>query len=153
MPRFALLGFCLVVGLAFSILSFHQKEELQLETLQGETFHLSDFSGRWVVINVWASWCSACKEEIPEFNYLHQYYKDKMQVFSLNGDASVPEDTVREERGELKIQYPGLKRRVLQQFKLADTENVPATILISPEGEVSEPLYGVQTAADILEKT
>ena len=48
-----------------------------LTDMNGKTIHLSDFKGKVVVLNFWATWCPPCRKEIPDFIELQQQYKDK----------------------------------------------------------------------------
>src|SRR5699024_4229240 len=45
--------------------------EFELETLSGETVHLSDYRGKSVILNFWATWCPPCRAEIPDFQKLY----------------------------------------------------------------------------------
>ena len=51
--------------------------DLKLKLLDGETVQLSDYRGKVVLLNFWATWCAPCRVEIPEFVDLHKTYKDK----------------------------------------------------------------------------
>ena len=51
-----------------------------LEDMQGETHHLSDYRGKWVLVNFWATWCPPCLSEIPELSRLHNSHKDLVVI-------------------------------------------------------------------------
>ena len=51
--------------------------ELKLTLLDGETVHLSDYRGKVILLNFWATWCAPCRVEIPEFVDLHKSYRGK----------------------------------------------------------------------------
>lgn len=51
--------------------------DFELETLEGETVHLSDYRGENVIVNFWATWCPPCRAEIPD---LKKLYKNKEVV-------------------------------------------------------------------------
>ena len=53
-----------------------------------ETFTLSDYKGKVVVLNFWATWCEPCKKEIPHFNEFYEEYSDSVEVVILNGETS-----------------------------------------------------------------
>ncbi|MGI9070247.1 MAG: redoxin domain-containing protein [Bryobacteraceae bacterium] len=52
-----------------------------LKNLDGEPVRLSDFRGKIVVLNFWATWCPPCRDELPTFNKLAKQFKDKDVVF------------------------------------------------------------------------
>ncbi len=74
--------------------------DLSLTDLDGNSVSLSDFRGRAVFINFWATWCPGCRVEMPEIEAVHQEYKDK-DVVVIGVDIREDEDTVRRyiERG------------------------------------------------------
>ena len=50
----------------------------------GNLVNLSDFRGKPVVVNFWASWCSPCKSEMPEFQELYEEYGDEIHFLMVN---------------------------------------------------------------------
>ena len=63
--------------------------ELLLEDLAGQEVALSDFQGKYVYIDVWASWCAPCRHEIPYFEKLKHEYKEKnIEFISISMDRT-----------------------------------------------------------------
>jgi len=58
--------------------------DFTLKDLNGNTVKLSDFRGKPVYLNFWASWCPPCKAEIPEIQEFYQLNKDKVTVLAVN---------------------------------------------------------------------
>src|SRR5437660_12712843 len=80
---------------------FEQRDEMKgklapefaLESLDGATVHLSDFRGKAVLLNFWATWCQPCKIEMPWFEDLQkQYGPQGFQVVGVAMDDASPED-------------------------------------------------------------
>lgn len=61
--------------------------DISFQNAAGETIHLSDFKGRVVLLNLWATWCAPCREEMPALNRLQQTLgSDKFEVVALSLD-------------------------------------------------------------------
>lgn len=65
-------------------------EDLKLNDLKGQTWTLASLKGKTTLINVWATWCGPCREELPHLQKVHEKLKDRedMQVITLNIDDS-----------------------------------------------------------------
>ena len=58
-------------------------------TTGGEEFILSDYRGKVVVLNFWATWCSPCKKEIPHFNEFYEEYSDSVEMVIINAEPTI----------------------------------------------------------------
>jgi thiol-disulfide isomerase/thioredoxin len=59
---------------------------LEIEGIDKDTFNLKDLMGKnkYTLVSVWATWCRPCMESMPQLDSLASYYKDKLQIVSLN---------------------------------------------------------------------
>lgn len=59
--------------------------DFELKTLEGETVRLSDYVGKKVILNFWATWCPPCKEEVPHMQKVYKEYKNKgVEILAVN---------------------------------------------------------------------
>ena len=65
----------LLFVIAFSVSA--KTVDFELAGLEGKRHKLSDYRGKWVVVNYWATWCPPCLEEMPELEMFHNNHKDK----------------------------------------------------------------------------
>jgi thiol-disulfide isomerase/thioredoxin len=64
--------------------------DFTLNDIHGKVVHLSDYSGRPVLINAWAIWCPPCKAEMPPLNrYYQSHVKDGFMLLSVNAGDSL----------------------------------------------------------------
>jgi len=77
--RFVILAAMLRTLLASCLLLFTLNAvaaEFTLKDSQGHVHHLTDYRGKWVLVNFWATWCAPCLVELPELTALHNAHKD-----------------------------------------------------------------------------
>ena len=79
--------------------------DFTLQTIQGTAVHLSDYQGKVILLDFWATWCAPCKQEIPRFvEWQHQYGAQGLQVIGLSlDDTSEP---VQDYARSININYP-----------------------------------------------
>lgn len=61
--------------------------DVTLETMNGESINTADLRGKIVILNLWASWCSFCKAELPDFDRIATEYKDQVVIVAADVDA------------------------------------------------------------------
>jgi thiol-disulfide isomerase/thioredoxin len=88
LPRLLLLlALCCVSGAALADDSRPKAPDFTLRTLTGERVKLSDYKGKVVLLNFWATWCAPCKQELPILQaLLDKHGKDKLAVLAVNID-------------------------------------------------------------------
>ena len=110
--------------------------DLEFQDGNGKKVHLSDFKGHVVLLNLWASWCVPCREEMPTLDALQgEMGSDKFQVLAL----SVDKDGLEDARNFLKsinathlALYNDPTSRANFQMK---GYGLPTTVLLSAKGE------------------
>lgn len=107
-----------------------------LPDLQGRPVSLSDFRGRWVLVNFWGTWCAPCHLEIPILNKWVKDYSGKLVVLGLDVDDE-PEK-LREFLSKTPLAYIVLiaGKREGQIAKAYNCNAVPWNVLVSPDGLV-----------------
>ena len=122
-----------------------------LQDMRGQKISFSDLQGKWVLINYWASWCQPCIDEIAELNQFYEINKkNSVALFAVNYDA-LPVDMQQQLIEQFNIRYPSLQRDPGRDLQLGQIRGVPVTFVFNPEGELSDTLYGGQTAESLKE--
>jgi peroxiredoxin len=122
--------------------------DFTLSDLSGKQVRLSDFRGRPVLINAWATWCPPCRAEMPDLHRLYQEHQEEgFVVLAINSG---------EEAGQVRqfIQQSGFTFPVLLDSgnNLLDAlgiRNLPTSILIDRDGTVRAMQVGMLTPAAI----
>ena len=105
------------------------------QSLAGDTVSLPALRGKVVLLNVWATWCHPCRDEIPELQALHERYAARgLELVGVSVDAESADDAIRSFMHDFRMTYPVWRdpgERVSAQFHIV---GVPATFLIDREG-------------------
>lgn len=123
----------LLLSLLISQPLFALQVDLQLTDLEGKQFKLSDYRGKWVVLNYWATWCPPCLEEIPELVHFHETHKDSNAVVIGVDMEMLSPDVLRQFVDDNFMTYP-IVPLVEEMPAFDDVQNFPTTYLIDPDG-------------------
>ena len=123
----------------------------RFETPEGQSFELSSFQGKPLLVNFWATWCPPCIEEMP---LLQSFYQSRRasgwQVLGLAVDQVNP---VRTFLGRLPMDFPigmaGLPGVEFSRLLGNATGGLPFTVVFSPEGKVVHRQIGKLSEADL----
>jgi peroxiredoxin len=116
--------------------------DFSLNDASGKPIKLSDFKGKVVLLNFWATWCGGCNAEIPEFIEFQNKYKDSgFQVIGVSTDSDGWK-VVKPFVAEKKINYTVLLADD-EICKLYSVDAMPVTLLIDREGRIAASHEGV----------
>jgi thiol-disulfide isomerase/thioredoxin len=96
---------------------------------------LSDYKGKVVLLNFWATWCGPCKQEIPSFVELYKEYKDKGLVIVGVSIDDAPE-TLRAFAQEWKMQYPIVMMQSDVEDSYGPLYGIPTSFLLARDGSI-----------------
>ncbi len=117
-------------------------KEFSLPSLNGQgDISLSDFKGKPVMLNFWASWCSPCRREIPFLENTWKDYKDKGVIFigvDVMDDKSLAQKFVE----VFDITYTVLHDPSGEVSNAYGVVALPATFFIDKEGKIAKKNYG-----------
>lgn len=109
---------------------------------RGDTVSLSDYRGRVVLVNIWATWCLPCRVEMPSIERLHQALKDSGFVVLAVSIDQDDERVVKEFAGELGLTFDILhdaSGRIQQTYQ---TTGVPESFLLNRQGVIVRRIIG-----------
>jgi len=138
--------------LCLAAVAGHSQPQLSLKDAEGNTHALSDYRGKIVVLNFWATWCVPCKEEMPIFVEANRRYRDRNVVMlAASIDDAKTKKYIHKFVRSYKIDFPVLldaSAASMQQFGLTDT--VPSTIFLDAQGNVAGKIEGQAHKKDLL---
>ncbi|WP_283708630.1 TlpA family protein disulfide reductase [Marinicella marina] len=126
--------------------------EFNLTDLDGNTIKASDYRGKWLVINYWATWCAPCRDEMPELVQFQKENADTVQVVGIAfEDATI--DKLKSFAKDFNINYPLLTIDVYNppEFAQEGGLGLPTTIVYNATGMRHKKHMGPIDAEGLLE--
>ena len=126
--------------------------ELTLKDIKGRDVRLSDYRGKIVLVNFWATWCPPCLKEIPDLVKLQRDYGNRgLQVIGVTYPPQKLAEVRRFVR-RAKVNYPvGLGTEEMKLL-FSSSETLPMTIVIGTDGRIRDIIEGILLPEEIEQK-
>jgi thiol-disulfide isomerase/thioredoxin len=128
-----------------------QTIELKLKDLFGAEQSLSQFKGRIVILNFWATYCVPCRKEMPDLAAIqNEYAALGVQVIGASTDEAADRPKVLQFIKETKVNFPiwmGASAADMTRFGLG--EALPGTVIVDKSGKIVRVISGIVNAADL----
>ena len=151
--RNILLAFFLLVAPAVAVAQTPRSAHpIVLRDLKGRTVRLTDFKGKVVLLNFWATWCPPCKAEIPELvKWQGQYSRQGLQVIGVTYPPT-NRLAVRRFVRQFKMNYPVWMGSKATKALFDPGETLPFSVVIDREGNVRTTIEGIMLPEEFDEK-
>lgn len=124
-------------------------EGFTLRDTSGKVQRLSDYKGKWVLVNYWATWCPPCLEEVPDLVNLHdQRHKRDLAVIGVAWEYKTP-DEVAHFVDDMLMSYPIVLGDAAVAAQIGPSTVLPTTYFYNPQGQLVKVKRGLVTRAFI----
>jgi len=125
--------------------------DFSLATPKGEQIKLSDQRGKAVIVNIWASWCLPCREEMPVLQRIYEESASQgLLILAVNAtNQDDPEEAIKFSE-DLGLSFPillDIDGSVSSRYRL---QSLPTTFFIDPGGKIDEVVLGGPMAEALL---
>jgi thiol-disulfide isomerase/thioredoxin len=121
--------------------------DTQLQSTNGQPIKLSNYSGKVLLVNLWATWCGPCRNETPELVRLHKEYHDRgLEMVALSTEDPVASaQKVRDFVQQFQVDYPvGWATRdvAIALMQLTGKSSIPQSFIITRSGRIRKQFIG-----------
>ena len=110
--------------------------------LSGQAVRLSAYRGQVVLVNIWATWCPPCREEMPSMERLHERLKDRGFVLLAVSQDEGPVAGVKAFVDQMKLTFPVLVDREGEVGRKYGIWGFPESFLVDRDGRIVERVIG-----------
>jgi len=123
--------------------------DFSLISVDGERLNLSDYRGRPVVLDLMATWCGVCREEMPMFNETYNKYKDRVVFVSIDMDWIETDEALRAFRDQYNVKWTFALDRTGSVYGAFYPEGYPTLVILDKKGRIVFTHDGAIGQADL----
>jgi len=139
------IGLLILMISQFSFAEPSAKTNFQLKDMTGIKHQLSNYKGKWVLVNYWATWCPPCLEEVPDLVNLYDQRKQKdLMVLGVVFDYKDVKE-VTEYVDDMLMSYPIVLGDDSVTAQIGSAEVLPTTFIYNPQGVLVKVKRGLIT--------
>jgi peroxiredoxin len=125
--------------------------DFTLNDLKGNQISLSEYKGKVLFLNFWATWCPPCRAEIPDFIEVYDEYKSKgLEILGVSVDE-IGADKVSKFVERYKMNYP-VAMATNELFRnYPPPQHIPTTIVIDRDGKIQHRKVGLMSKQELID--
>ncbi len=114
--------------------------DFTLQTVSGEKVKLSDYKGKKVFLNFWATWCPPCKEEMPHMQSFYEEKPEHVEILAVNFEES--QQRITDFTDQYGLTFPVLMDKEGKVSEAYEIYTIPTTYVLNEDGTVSQKIIG-----------
>jgi len=126
--------------------------DFKLLTLNGEEIKLTDYSGKIVILDFWATWCGPCRKGIPDLISIQNEYKDEIVVIGISLDQPSTQPNLQPFIDQFSINYPIVLGTIDVVSAYGNIQAIPTSFIIDGERNIVKKHVGLVSKATIVEE-
>lgn len=123
-----------------------------LYTLDGDEVKLSDYLGKVVILDFWATWCPPCRKGIPDLISIQNEYKDDLVVIGISLDQPATQDQLLPFIESYGINYPIVLGDLEVSAAYGNIQAIPTSFVIDKEGNIFNKHIGLVSKSTLVEE-
>lgn len=126
--------------------------DFTLLTLNGEEVKLTDYSGKIVILDFWATWCAPCRKGIPDLVSIQNEYKDEIVVIGISLDQPSTQRNIQLFIDHFGINYPVVLGTQEVSVAYGYIQAIPTSFIIDGERNIVQKHVGLVSKAILIEE-
>ena len=117
-----------------------QAPNFTLQTVDGKEVNLSDYKGKKVFLNFWATWCPPCKAEMPHMQSFYEGNPENVEILAVNLEES--NEKAKDFADQYELTFPILMDKEGTVAETYEVYTIPTTYVLNEDGTVHQKIVG-----------